>query len=424
MATVYFEILSDWNFWGNAPEIGVERKAYIETLNHYLEMKEVIALAGVRRGGKSTILKQLIFNLHKKKKVPYENTLFINFEDPRFKEDIDAVELFDLFKEYKEKLKPKGKVYIFLDEVQKVTRWEQFVRTLYDLHDLKKDLKFFVTGSNSTVFASKLSTSLTGRMIILPVYPLSFKEFINFNYRNKEKLKLFQEYLKFGGFPEVVLENNLFTKKSLLVSYYNLVLENDVILRHDIKNKKKVFKLARYALSNNGNLISSYNLEKSLNLPSDTVSRYLDFFEEAYLISQMPMFSYSVRKQIYNQDKIYSVDTGLANIAGFNFSQNLGRLLENLVFNELKAQKEEIYYFKSKNGQEVDFAVFKNNKIDKLINVTSTVDDNEVLERELNSLAEGGKEFPEAEQILLTLHNQSGQKDKRIHSLIDFLLEK
>lgn len=424
MISRYIEILSDWNFWEKKIDTGVLRREYVDKLEWYADFKEVIAVSGIRRSGKSTILRQLIIGLNSRKKVPFENILHINFEDPRLSANkLDARDLFDIFNEYKEKLKPKGKIYVFLDEVQMVSRWEQFVRTLYDLHDKKNVLKFFVTGSNSTIFTSRLATSLTGRIINYFVYPLSYKELLGFRRaEKKDDLRFLEEYLKFGGFPQVVLEKDNDKKRELLISYYNAILENDVILRYDIKNKEKIKELAVYLLSNTGNLISSYALEKILGLGNADISRYIGYLEEAYLVSRLSKFSYSVRKQIYNPDKIYCVDTGLANIAGFNFSQNRGHLLENLVFNKLISQKEKIYYYKEK--QEVDFAVFKNRVVKKLINVTLTVDDPQVLSREIGSLETTGKEYPKVKQVLLTLYNQSGQKDKRIYSLIDYLLNK
>lgn len=392
--------------------MGVKRKSYLDKLLWLSSIEEVVAISGVRRSGKSTILRQLIAELNKKKKVPFANTLHVNFEDPKLGENLTAVDLFDLYQEYQQKLKPKGKVYVFLDEVQKVAGWEKFVRTFYDQ---KKNIKFFVTGSNSTVFSSKLATVLTGRMINLLIYPLSFAEFHDFNKGD------FNEYLKFGGFPRVVLEKDKRTKKEVLVSYYNAILENDVILRNNIKNKRKLKQLAFYLLSNAGNLVSSYALEKMLNLSDSEIGKYLEFLEEAYLISRIPLFSYSVRKQIYNPDKVFCVDAGLANTAGFRFSENKGRLLENIVFNKLSQERQKVFYWK--NGAEIDFVLQKGMKVTDLINVTQTVDDPEVLDRELKSLEIGGKEFPEAKQNLLTLYNQSKQTDPRIYSLEKFLLD-
>jgi predicted AAA+ superfamily ATPase len=413
MAKRYLDILDRWNFWHQKLDTGIFRKRYWQKLLDLASTEEVVAVCGVRRGGKSTILRQLIWELHQQKQVPLANTLHVNFEDPRFeKEDLDATDLFALYKEYQQSLKPKGRVYFFLDEVQKVTRWEKFVRTLYDL---KENVKFYVTGSNSLVFASKLSTVLTGRMVRLTVAPLSFAEFKDFGGQNID------QYLRLGGFPRVVLEEDEGNKNDVLVSYYQDILENDVILRNSLKNKTKVKRLTLYLLSNAGNLVSTYALAKLLKLTDAEVGKYLDFLEEAYLISRTPLFSYSVKKQIYNPDKVFCVDTGLANTAGFAFSENKGRLLENLVFNHLVANKKQVYYWKNKET-EIDFVVQEGLDPAELINVTTTVDDEEVLQRELRSLEIGQKEFPKAKTTLLTLYNQSKQSDPRIKGLEEVLL--
>lgn len=201
----YLEILNDWNFWEKQPEMGIKRASYLDRLQNLSSLGQIVAISGVRRSGKSTILRQFIIQLNQTKKVPFKNTLHFNFEDPRFGQNLDAVDLFAIYKEYKEKLKPKGKIYFFLDEVQNVARWEKFVRTLFDL---KENAAFIVTGSNSTVFSSKLSTVLTGRVIEMPVTPLSFAEFLTFKKEKADKLKLLDEYLYFGGFPLVVLEKD------------------------------------------------------------------------------------------------------------------------------------------------------------------------------------------------------------------------
>ncbi|MBI3559462.1 ATP-binding protein [Candidatus Gottesmanbacteria bacterium] len=412
MASRYLEILNDWNFWEKDIDTGVKRRGYLDRLSYLISIGEIVAISGVRRCGKSTILRQFIKELRETKKVPFRNTLHINFEDPRFGQSLDAMDLFEIYKEYKEKLKPKGKIYLFLDEVQSVARWEKFLRTLYDLEE---NAAFVVTGSNSTVFSSKLSTVLTGRVIEMPVAPLSFAEYSGFSDGD------FDEYLRFGGFPLVVLEKNEEKKREILISYYTDILENDVIIRNGIKNKEKVKDLALYLLSNAGNLVSSYALEKMLKISDGEVSRYLKFLEEAYLISRAPLFSYSVRKQIYNPDKVFCVDTGLANTAGFNFSENKGRALENMVFNKLSQERQRVFYWK--NGAEIDFVLQKGMKVTDLINVTQTVDDEEVLQRELRALDLGQKEFSQAKTRLITLYNESKQTDPRICSLEKFLLD-
>ena len=411
----YLDILADWNFWGNRKiDTGINRGRYLTSLNRLIKMPEIVSVCGVRRCGKSTILLQVIREMRLKKGVPYENCLYINFEDPRLGENFKAVNLFEVLKEYTNSFKPKEKVYLFLDEVQNVDGWEKFCRTIYDQ---KKNIKIFVTGSTSKTFSSDLSKLLSGRVINFPVSPLDFAEFLDF-----KKGGGIDEYLRFGGFPRVVLEENETNKMALLISYYETIIEKDVLLRNDIRNKVELKNLARYVLSNIGNQISGYALEKTLKISNENIGRYLSLLEESFIISRIPLFSYSVKKQIYNPDKVFSIDTGLSNVAGFNFSENRGRLLENLVYQKLSQGNGQVYYWKNKT--EVDFLTFAKGKVDKLINVTQTVDDPEVKQRELNSLTAGNEEFKEAKPILLSLYNQSKQKDKRVYSLIEYLLGK
>ena len=419
MTSRYLEILKDWNFWEREINTGFIRSFYLDKLFYLVSIDQIVAISGIRRIGKSTILRQFIEALNNKGEVPYINTLHINFEDPRFsRQDLDANDLFDIYEEYKNALKPKGKIYLFLDEVQVVSRWEKFVRTLFDL---KHNVSIIVTGSNSSVFSSALSKILTGRLIEMVVHPLSYSEFLLFKKSKTSTDSFFDEYLRFGGFPLVVLEEDERKKRDILINFYNEVLEDDVIIRHGIKNKTKIKKLALFLLSNSGNLISTYSLEKMLGISDGEVSRYLNLLEESYLISRVPLFSYSVKKQIYNPDKVFCVDTGLANTAGFAFSENKGRLLENVVYNRLATGEKKVYYWK--NGTKIDFALQQGLEVSDLINVTTTVDDEVVKKRELLSLETGKKEFPKAKTTLLTLYNQSKQPDLQIKSLEKFLLE-
>lgn len=406
-------ILKEWNFWEKVPQTGIPRKKYLKKLSRLLKMPEIIAISGVRRAGKSTILLQLIKQIHQKNHISYKNTLYINFEDPRLGEELSAKDLFTLIKEFKKEFKPKGRIYLFLDEIQNIQGWEKFVRTLYDQ---KKNIKIIITGSTSKTFNSDLIDKLSGRIFLLKISPLSFSEFLHFKKAKKATKKLFDQYLRFGGFPRVVLEKEEVNKRELLISYYNTIIEKDVILKNNIKGKKELKQLARFVFSNIGTQISTYSLEKTLGISNVNISRYLNYLEEAFLISRISKFSYSVKKQIYNPDKIFSVDTGLANIAGFKFSQNKGRLLENIVNSRLAEQEGEVYYWKNKT--EIDFLVFKNREIKKLINVCLTIDDPKTFKRETSSLKKGLKEFPKAEIKLIFLYNQSGRKEKFLKSVL------
>lgn len=416
----YFQVLSEWNFWDKKLDSGKKRPEYTAKIMPFIDSPEVVAITGIRRSGKSTILLQLMKELHQKNKVPYRNILYVNFEDPRLGDDLKANDLFDLLRSYRINLKPRGKIFLFLDEIQNVSQWEKFVRTIYDQ---KRDIKIVVTGSTSRTFDSELINLLGGRLILFTVTPLSFSEFLKFKNKKITSSKIYDlldEYLFYGGFPRVVLEKDESQKKMILVSYYSTIVEKDIILKNNIKNKLELKQLTRFVISNISSLISSYSLEKTLRISSVLINIYLNYLEESFIISRVPVFSYSVKDQIYNPDKVYCVDPGLANIAGFSFSENKGRLLENLVFNKLKTGGQQVYYWK--NGTEIDFLLFGRSKVQQLINVTTTVDDPRALQRELKSLEFGATQFSNSKQRLVSLYNESNQKDPRINSLLSFLV--
>jgi len=415
----YLKFLSDWNRWGKTQiDAGIKREGYLDQLKTLTALEEIVGICGVRRCGKTTLLLQLIERLHHDQQVPLVNMLYINFEDPRLGNSLSALELFSILEEYKLEIKPKGKIYLFLDEIQVVEDWEKFVRTIYDQ---QQNVKIFVTGSNSSVFNRSLSTLLSGRMVIFQVYPLDFSEFVEFKSNKGDFDKLLREYLTFGGFPKVVLEPDEVSKRKLLISYYSSILEQDVILKNGIKKQTTLKQLAKFVLSNISKQTSSYSLSKILKIANQHVSRYLEFLEDAYLIHRVPKFAYSVKKQIYNPDKIYCVDLGLVNTAGFAFSDNFGRLLENLVYQKLRRQDNELYYWQ--NGSEVDLLIKSGIEVKKLINVTTTVDDASVWQREIKSLETASVEFPKAQTQLIYLNNQSNKQDSRLLSLEQFLAE-
>ncbi len=420
MSKRYINILRDWNFWDQKINAGKPRKFYLKQLFRWLDLPEVVALYGVRRSGKSTILLQLIEALHKKRGVPYSHCLYINFEDPRLGENLTGRDLFTILEEYQHTFPTKARIFLFLDEVQQVPGWEKFVLSLYEQ---RKNIKIFVTGSSSKLLNAEFSTLLSGRVLSLLVTPLSFQEFLAFKKKLsthlEEKYRLFDEYLEYGGFPRVVLEENKINKRDLLISYYNTILERDIITKNQIRKKAELKKMTRYLMSNVSSVVSTYNLQKVLGISNVQIGRYIEMLTDAFLISESKYFAYSVKKQIYNPSKIYSVDTGLANVAGFNFSQNKGKLLENVVNNFLRSHGKEIYYWK--NCTEVDFVVFAEKKLEEIINVTLTVDHPSVRKRELQSLSIAQKELKAQKVRLLTLYNQSQQKDPKISELFPYL---
>lgn len=408
------EILSDWNFWKKPRKTGIPRRTYVKRMRELERTGQIISLVGVRRSGKSTLISQFIKHLTEKK-LSAKNTLYINFEEPRFSKDLSLGLLQDAYEAYLEIIEPKGRPYLFLDEVQNIPAWEKFVRALHE----RDEATIFVSGSSSKLLSAEFGTVLTGRHLGLTVYPLSFGEFLFFNglgikdkaslLSNKLKIKrLLRKYLEFGGFPKVVILNK--EKKELLTTYFDDVISRDVVERHKIRKIAKLRTLATYYLTNISSPISFNRIKKFIGLSIDTVERFSYFLSYACLIFFIKKFSYSLKEQEVNPRKVYCIDSGLRNAISFRFSQDMGKLYENTVFLELKRRGKEIYYWKNKG--ECDFLVTEGTKIKKAIQVCYNIG-GEVKEREVRGLLEVLKKFKLREGTVVTEDYESREKVKR-----------
>ncbi|MEW6684603.1 MAG: ATP-binding protein [Candidatus Edwardsbacteria bacterium] len=410
------EILNDWNFWKKEQETGKERSEYLKTCSDLLKSNIILVIVGIRRSGKSYLMRQIAKNLISRG-LGQENTLIINFEDQRFTEFYPGL-LQEIYETYLEFLNPSGKPYIFLDEVHNVPDWERWVRTA---HELGK-AKIIISGSSSKLLASEISTVLTGRHLDVYIYPLGFGEFLFFkNITLKDQLDvvskkieikaLLREYMEWGGFPEVTLSEN---KKILLLSYFDDILTKDIERRYRIKRSELLKTLVRFYLTNMARPITFNSIRKFLNTATITVEKFSSYLEEANLIFFIRRFSYSVKEQEKSARKVYPTDVGLANSMGFRFSENLGRLIENLVAIELKKEQNlnpnlEIYYWKS-NNKEVDFVIKDGLKVTKLIQISWDIADYEVKRRELKALMNALNEFKLSEGLVITGDYENKEK--------------
>lgn len=354
-----------------------------------LNTNHAIIISGIRRSGKSTLLKQLI---DKTKRFYY-----FNFEDSRASnfELNDFEKLDEIFNE-----QDKKNINYFFDEIQNVPRWEIFVRTLLD-----KKKKVFITGSNASLLSRELGTRLTGRHIRYELYPFSYPEFLKI-INKKPSIRSFEEYFKKGGFPEYIEEKNI----RLLQELFNDIITRDIIVRHNIRNYKLVKDIALYLLSNAGKEFTYQSLKKIFNPGSvNTVISILAYYEESYLLFSIPKFEFSLKKQIRNARKIYAVDTGLIDANSTSFSSDHGRILENIVFLELKRKGNIIYYYRRKN--ECDFVVkLKDNSYKAYQICYKLTEDNK--DREINGLTEAMEELNLKTGYILTHEQEDGFKIK------------
>jgi len=413
------KILYDWNFWDRDLDTGIKRYAYISKLFKYLETGLVCVITGPRRSGKSYIMRQTVKGLIDKG-VNRNEILIINFEDPRFPK-LDVSALHKIHEIYLEFLSPKGKPFILLDEVQEVDGWEKWVRTMREL----KKATIVVSGSNAKLLSRELSTFLTGIHIDLTVYPLSFEEFLffnNFKFENQlevvtrevEIKSLLRKYLEFGSFPEVVLNEQ---KKEILIRYFEDVINKDLIKRYKLRKTEEIKSLAKYYFTNISNLTTFNSLEKHLNVSADTIEKFSAYFEDAYILFLVKRFSYKIRQQDKSPKKVYCIDTGLANTVGFRFTENSGRLAENIVFLKLKEQMLnnpdlEIFYWKDEHHREADFVIKERLKIKQLIQVCWNIEDDRTRKREVSSLVKAMDEFKLKEGMIITEDFESEEKFK------------
>lgn len=407
------EILTDWNFWGEELDTGIERPELLKEMQRLLKINEILVVSGVRRSGKSTLVLQFCKSLIESG-VRKEDILIVNLEDPRFKQ-LDLQLLNEIYETYLTQLNPNKEHYVVLDEVQVVKQWEKYARFLHE----NRKAHVIVTGSSSKLLSSEYATVLAGRHVDMQVYPLSFKEFLRFKgvdvktnieiiSKRHQIKRLMQEYLKWGGFPKPTLLKKEKEKREELYRYFRDIMTKDVAMRYKVEDIGKLEELAKYYLSNIASLQSFNNIKKFLGISLDSVERFSTYFSNAYLLFFVKKFSYSVKQQILNPRKVYCIDTGLRKVAGFVFMEDLGKLMENTVFVELMRKGKEVFYWKNKG--EVDFVIKRDKKVEELIQVCYDVEDPKTKEREVNALLEAMKFFKLRTGIIVTWDYEDEEK--------------
>ncbi|MCE5205055.1 MAG: ATP-binding protein [Porphyromonadaceae bacterium] len=308
-------------------------------------------ISGMRRCGKSTVQLQIQAKYFKDK------GLFLHFEDPR----LSNIESSDFERLYNEIQKRKTKI-LFFDEIQIVKGWEFFVNQL-----LREDFHLFITGSNATLLSKELGTHLTGRHFSNELFPFSYKEYLDYKNLTPNE-NSFSNYLQEGGMPDFLRTG----EKKYLNDLLNDILIRDISVHHGIRDVNSLRQLAVYLLSNIGNLVSANSLSGMFGIKSGTtIMDYFSYLQDAYLVDFVPMFDYSVKKQIRNPQKIYATDLGIYHQNKITFSPNEGYLLENAVYLHLRRQGHEIYYFKNKG--ECDFITTHNGIPENLLYSKRTI---------------------------------------------------
>lgn len=396
------------------------RELYMNKLWAYKDTEFIKVITGIRRCGKSSLLKLLMNKLLEENE--NNNVIYMNFESFEFDNIVDYK---DMYNNIKQKINKKAQNYILLDEVQRVAEWEKAVNAL--AVDFECDI--YITGSNAYLLSSELSTYLSGRYVEIKVLPLSFKEFLDFakladNMSSEEK---FIEYIRYGGMPGIIsLKNEEDIYENAIKGIYNTVFMKDVIERNKLVDATLLEKILRFLMSNIGSLISAKKISDFLTsqgtkVTHNTVLNYLTMLENAYLIYKVPRYDIKGKELLKTLEKYYIVDTGIRNvILGFR-NTDFGHLIENIVYFELLRRGYEVTIGKT-DSLEVDFiATSSNDK--KYFQVTYSMLDNSVKNRELHVLRSINDNYEKTILTMDKIYNNTSEEGIKIKYLVDFLME-
>jgi len=426
---LFAEMILDFQERG-VPE-AVERDLEIEMVNG-----KATTIVGPRRAGKTyflfTVMKNLMRNMEKTRIV------YMDFEDDRLLPLTldDMRTMMDVYYEIYPENKSK-KVYLFLDEVQNVPRWELFVRRVMD----KENVQVFLTGSSSRLLSGEIATALRGRSITYHIFPFSFREFLRVRGIEVKKylssgdrariMHGLNEYMRFGGFPEIVMSEREETKLRILKEYVDTMLMRDVVERYGIKNIRVLRILFNSLISSfsstfSVNRFSNRLRSQGIRISKNTLYEYMVYLEDAFGVFLIRRFSYSLMKVEQSLPKVYPIDVGYLRLYSTSFSANTGRLMETIVALELMRRKysnPRIGIFYWKNGGEVDFVVKEGEKVRELIQVTYASGKDEIDKRELRAMERAAEELRCKRKTVITWdYEEDGEV--RFVSLWKWLLQR
>ncbi|MCR1842692.1 ATP-binding protein [Murimonas intestini] len=392
------------------------RPQYMDRLKTYRDVPLVKILAGIRRCGKSTILEMLRDDLLKNG-IAAEHIISMRYTSEDFD---DGMTDKAMYQGIKEQMTGDGRYYLLLDEVQEIDGWEKAVNSLLE----NADTDIYVTGSNSKLRSGEISTYLTGRYISIPVYPLSFAEYLDFKKQSSQSPKeLLNEYIRMGGFPIVALGSfDQYSAYQIVEGIYNSVITNDITKRHNITNFELFNRVVKYIVENVGKTFSANAIVKFLksegrSLSVESVYNYLEWLEKAFVIYRCQRYDLQRKSVLKTQEKFYLADVSLKFcIMGFN-PKSIAAMLENIVYFELRRRGYEVYIGKNET-KEIDFVAVKR---DERIYVQVCRRLPEESDREIANLLEIRDHYPKYVVTLdeLAAGNINGVK---IVHLSDFLL--
>lgn len=400
----------------------IERPLYLDKIMPFVDTPFVKILTGVRRCGKSTILKMIIKKLREEKHVDDEQILSYRFDSMEY-EDMTTKEL---YLELKSKIIQSKKTYLFLDEIQEIEGWEKVVNTLAS----DFDVDIYITGSNSRMMSSEISTYLTGRYITFYIYTLSFEEYLMFkkSYTTLKDLKQeFSQYVRLGGFPATHLQDYSQDEVYTIVKdIYNSTIFSDIVRRNQVKKIDQLERVVKYTFNNIGNTfsaksISNYFKSEQRKIDNETVYSYLEKLQKAYILHKCSRYDLQGKDILKTQEKFYLADVSLRySVLGYTVD-SIAASLENIVYLELKRRGYDVYIGKIKD-KEIDFVATKQNE--KIyVQVTQEIKSEKTQKREYEQLLEIRDNYP---KYVVMADDFAGGNYEGIKTMniVDFLLSK
>lgn len=396
----------------------LKREIYLSRIRGFYDSDLVKILVGIRRCGKSVILKQIMDEL-REKNIDENHIIYVNFEFIEFEE----LQNYKKLNEYiKEKIVDKNKYYVFLDEIQKVEKFEDVVNSL---RASIENISIFITGSNSKLLSNEISTVLSGRYVLFNIYPLSYKEFIELTNKNGNLEETFWDFVKWGGLPNRTQFTDESNIKDYLHSVFDSIILRDVVERLGLKDTVLFDLLLQYVVDTTGRQFSAENVIKFLknegkSVSTETVYIYLDALCKALMIKKIYRYDIHGKAILKTLNKYYMTDLGIAQIKNNNFEINKSFAIENVVYNELLKRGYDVYIGKTKDG-EIDFIATRTDE-KVYIQVTYLLESEKVQNREFGAFKEIEDNYP---KYVLSLDKTNFSRDGIIHkNIIDWLLEK
>ncbi len=393
----------------------VIREQYLLRLEEGKDDTDIVkVVTGMRRCGKSTLMKQYIDRL-KGQGVADDHIVYVNLESRQF-EDISD---FKGLNAWLSRRMPKDRTYVFLDEVQRIKDWEKTINSL----QIDYDADIYVTGSNAYLLSSDLATYISGRYVEIRMLPLSFREFLELNpvTPEEDRYRRLQQYIWTGSLPAVELDRDEQYTSDLLLGIYNTVVRKDIQTHIGVRDQTRFENIVRFVMSNIGNLTSCKNIADTVSASPNTIHRYLRALEDAFLIYKAPRYDIRGKRLLKTREKYYVSDTGIRNTAlGLAAGDDISRQLENLVYLELIRRGYRVMVG-SYRDREVDFTAVRNGEVE-YFQVTQTMLPEDVRDREIRSLRDVGDNFPKTMLSLdpFVVPIEGGIKHRNI---VDWLLE-